>query len=108
MHVRHERDVDERKVLVADTELELPHSLNKGRGLDIANRSAELSDSLSDNARIYGVKAHLDDADVRLFSGFIYWYLRHPLYPVLNGIGDVGNNLARFTIKILTGPILSI
>ncbi|SRR6266404_5139185 len=43
MHVRHKRDVDERKVLVANAKLELPHRLHKGRGLDIANSSAELS-----------------------------------------------------------------
>jgi hypothetical protein len=94
VHVRHERDVDERKVLVTNTELELPHRLYKGRGLDITNRSAELSDRLSDGARIYRARTYLDDADVRLFSGFIHRYLRHPLYPVLDGIGDVGNNLA--------------
>jgi hypothetical protein len=43
MHIRHERDVYERKVLVTNAELELPHCLYKGRGLDIANRSAELA-----------------------------------------------------------------
>jgi hypothetical protein len=43
MHVRHKRHVDERKILVADTELELPHSLNEGRGLDVANGSAKLA-----------------------------------------------------------------
>ena len=43
VHIRHERDVYERKVLVTNAELELPHCLYKGRGLDIANRSAELT-----------------------------------------------------------------
>jgi hypothetical protein len=43
MHVRHKRDVDECKILVADTELELSHSLNKGRRLDVANGSAKLA-----------------------------------------------------------------
>jgi hypothetical protein len=42
VHVRDERDVDERKVLVADAELELSHRLYERRGLDIADRSAEL------------------------------------------------------------------
>ena len=107
VHVRNERDVDERKVLVTDAELELPHRLDEGCRLDIANRSAKLSDRLSNKARIYRASAHLDDANVWLFSGFIHWYLRHPLYPVLDGIGHVGDNLVRTAIKILTGPILS-
>ena len=107
MHIRNERDVDERKILVADAELELPHRLDKGRGLDIANCSAKLSDRLNNEARIYRARAHLDDANIWLFSGFIHWYLRHALYPVLDGIGHVGDNLARSAIKILTGPILS-
>jgi hypothetical protein len=50
MHIRYERDMDERKVLVANAELELPHRLYKGRGFDITNRSAQLSMTLSEKS----------------------------------------------------------
>lgn len=42
VHIGHEGNVDERKVLRPNTELELPHRLNEGRGFDVANSSAEL------------------------------------------------------------------
>jgi len=48
MHIRYKRDMDERKVLVANAELELPHRLYEGRGFDITNRSAQLSMRLSE------------------------------------------------------------
>lgn len=37
-----EGDVDESHVIVADTELKLSHGLDKGRGFDISDGSAEL------------------------------------------------------------------
>jgi hypothetical protein len=43
MHIRYEGYVYERKVLMTNAKLELPHCLYKGRGLDIADRSAELT-----------------------------------------------------------------
>ena len=42
MHVRHERYVHKGKIARADAELELPHSLDERRGLDIAHSSAKL------------------------------------------------------------------
>jgi hypothetical protein len=80
MHVRHEGYVYESKVLMTNSELELPHCLYKGCGLDIADRSAKLN-----------------DAEVRLLARFIYRNLGYPFYPVLNGVCDVGDNLAMMT-----------
>jgi len=45
MHIRYERHVYESEVFMTDAELELSHCLYKGRGLDIADRSAELATS---------------------------------------------------------------
>ncbi len=38
-------------------------------------------------------KTHLNDAEIRLFAGFVYWDLGYPFYPVLNSICDVGDDL---------------
>jgi hypothetical protein len=42
-------------------------------------------------------EAHLNDAEVRLLARFIYRNLGYPFYPVLNGVCDVGDNLAMMT-----------
>lgn len=51
MHIRYERHVYESEVFMTDAELELSHCLYKGRRLDIADRSAELTSQLSRTAR---------------------------------------------------------
>jgi hypothetical protein len=38
--------------------------------------------------------AHLNNAEVWLLASFIYRNLGYPFYPVLNGVCNVGNNLA--------------
>ena len=38
----HKRHMDQRKVIVAHAELELPHRFDEGRGLDVADCAAEL------------------------------------------------------------------
>ena len=38
-------------------------------------------------------KTHLNDAEIRLFAGFVYWDLGYPFYPVLNSVCDVGDDL---------------
>jgi hypothetical protein len=43
VHVGDKRHMDERKVVVADAELELPHGLYERRGLDVADGPPELS-----------------------------------------------------------------
>ncbi len=42
VHVGNERYMDEREVLVTDTELELAHSFDEGRGLDVSNGTTKL------------------------------------------------------------------
>lgn len=37
-----ETDMDERKVVVSDAELELAHGLDEGCGLDVSDRATEL------------------------------------------------------------------
>jgi len=73
---RDQGDMDQSKVIVTDTELELTHGLNKRGRLDIADGTAEL-----------------DDADIRLFTGIVHRDRSDTLHPVLDGIGDVGDHL---------------
>jgi len=82
MHIRYERHVYESEVFMTHAELELPHCLYKGRGLDITDRSAELN-----------------NAEVRLLASFIYRNLGYPFYPVLNGVCNVGDNLAMMALS---------
>lgn len=42
VHVGDKRYVNEREVFVSDTELELAHSFDEGRGLDVSNGTSEL------------------------------------------------------------------
>ena len=51
MHIRYERHVYESEVFMTNAKLELPHCLHKGRGLDVADRPAELTTQLSRTAR---------------------------------------------------------
>lgn len=48
MHVRHEGDVYESEVVVADTELELAHSLDERGRLYVANSASNLGSYTSD------------------------------------------------------------
>jgi len=45
--------------------------------------------------RIHRSNTHLNNAEIRLFARFIYRDLRYPFYPVLNGICDVRDDLAK-------------
>ena len=44
--------------------------------------------------RLNSSGAHLNNAEVWLLASFVYRNLGYPFYPVLNGISNVGNNLA--------------
>jgi len=95
MHIRYERHVYESEVFMTDAELELSHCLHKGRGLNITDRSAELMTTAEQNeTRIDRGGAHLNNAKVRFLASFVYRNLRHPFYPVLNGVCNVRYNLA--------------
>ena len=48
VHIGNQGDVDESKVLVAYAELELSHSFDKWRGLNITNSSAELRTNVNE------------------------------------------------------------
>jgi hypothetical protein len=99
MHIRYERHVYESEVFMTDAELELSHCLYKGRGLDIADRSAELTTRLSSGTRIDRGGTHLNNAEVRLLASFIYRNFGYPFYPVLNGVCNVGDNLAMIALS---------
>ena len=43
-------------------------------------------------------EAHLDNAKVRHLASFIYRDLGYPFYPVLNGVCNVGDDLAIMTL----------
>jgi hypothetical protein len=69
-------DVDQGEVFMADPELELSHCLDEWSGFDITDSTTQL-----------------DDANVRLLSGFVDRDLRDALDPVLDGIGEMRNDL---------------
>jgi hypothetical protein len=73
-------NVDQGKVIVADTELELTHGLNKGSGLDITDGTSEL-----------------DDADIGLLARVVNGDGGNTLDPVLDGIGNVRDDLNGLT-----------
>jgi hypothetical protein len=47
VHVGHERNVDECKVIRSNTELELPHRLNERRRLNVTNSSTQLEHAVN-------------------------------------------------------------
>lgn len=73
---RDQGDMDQCKVVVADTELELAHCLHKRCRFDITDGASEFN-----------------NADIGLFASVIHRDGGNALDPVLNGIGNVGYNL---------------
>lgn len=73
-------DVNLHEVVLARTSPQLAHSLDEGHALDITHRASQLN-----------------DADIRLLARVIDGYACHLLNPVLDRIGDVGNDLHGFT-----------
>jgi hypothetical protein len=80
MYNRHIRDVNLHKVVLARTSPQLTHSLNERHALDISYCASQF-----------------DDADIRLLARVVDRYPRHLLDPVLDGIGNVGDDLHGFT-----------
>lgn len=72
-HVRH---VNLSKVALASPTLELADGVNERRTLNISNSTTQL-----------------DDADIRLAAGLVDGDLGNALDPVLDGVGDVGDDL---------------
>lgn len=70
--------MDLQKVVLARSPPERAHGLNKGRALDISDGASQLH-----------------DAHVGLLVGVVDGDLRDSLHPVLDGVGDVRDNLHR-------------
>jgi hypothetical protein len=75
-----ERDVYQSKILVADSELELTHSLDERHRLDIAHCASQLYDT-----------------NIWFFPSFVDGYFAHSLNPILNGVGEMRNDLNGFS-----------
>jgi hypothetical protein len=100
-----EGNVDQGKVLVANSELELTHSLDEWRRFDITNGTTELFVSF---ALLRNVDTtYLDDTDVRLFSCLVHWHLGDSLNPVLNGVCQMRDNLDSLSEVISFSLVLS-
>eukprot|EP00123_Amoebidium_parasiticum_P022120 comp8036_c0_seq1/m.3538 comp8036_c0_seq1/g.3538 ORF comp8036_c0_seq1/g.3538 comp8036_c0_seq1/m.3538 type:complete len:449 (+) comp8036_c0_seq1:966-2312(+) len=85
---RHQAHMDQQKVLVSHTELELAHGLNKRCTLNITNSASQL-----------------DDADLWLLVVSIGTDLCHPLDPILDLIGDVWHHLDGLA-EVVTAALL--
>jgi hypothetical protein len=72
----HVADVDLHKVVLSSSSPQLTHGFDKRHALNVANCSSQLN-----------------DAHIRLLVCVIHRYPRYLLYPFLNGIGDVGDDL---------------
>jgi hypothetical protein len=73
---RHVANVNLHEVVLASSPSQLAHSLDERHALDITNSSSQLN-----------------DAHIGLLAGVIDGYLCYLLYPILDRIGDVGDNL---------------
>jgi hypothetical protein len=73
---RNQTDVDQTEVLGSDSELELTHCFNKGSRFNVANCSTELDDAY------FGGCSFAVDGDES-----------YALDPLLDSVGDMGNNL---------------
>lgn len=106
---RHERDVEERKVVLADAELELAHGLDERRRLDVADGAAKLQEGedvsfLPGAATGWREWTHLDDADVGLLVRLVDRDARDALDPVLDGVRDVRDDLDRLA-EVVAPPL---
>lgn len=92
-----ERDVDKSKVFMADSELELTHGLDERHRFNITNGTTELIAINKTYKKRAMKKSHLDDTNVRLLSSLVHRDLRNSLNPVLDGVGQMRNNLNSFS-----------
>lgn len=102
-------DVDEGKVVDSNAELELTHGLDEGSRFDIADRSAELFGSAllesgggqRDQA---ASRAHFNEAHIRRQARLVDGDLGDALHPVLNGVGDMRNDLNGLS-EVVSAPL---
>jgi hypothetical protein len=88
MDHRHVRNVDGEKVILADLVPVLNQGLDERHGFNVTNSSAQLN-----------------DANVRRLSRVIHRRLGHPLNVLLNGVGDMRNNLDGLA-EVVSFPLL--
>ena len=93
VHIWDERHVNQSKVFVSNTELELPHCLDERGGLDITHGASELQRA-SDRKCIMSTRvAYLYDANIGLLASVVDRNLRDAFYPILDSIRNMGNDL---------------
>ena len=92
VHVGNQGDMNKCEVLIANTELELPHGFDEWCRLDVADSTTKL---VTGKAWIttYKQVAYLNDADVGLFICIIHGDLGDAFYPVLNSVRNMGHDL---------------
>ena len=87
-HYRNQANVDEANVLLADSELELPQSLDERSAFDVPNRPAQLNHT-----------------SIRLLPVAITWNMGDSLNPVLDLIRDVWDYLDSLA-QVVATPLL--
>lgn len=92
-----EGDVDKSKVFVADSELKLTHGLDERHRFNITNGTTELVAISKTHKEHSHENSHLDDTDVRFLSGLVHRDLGNSLDPVLDGVGQMRDNLNSFS-----------
>lgn len=92
-----EGDVDKSKVFVADSELKLTHGLYERHRFNITNGTTELVAISKTHKKHSHENSHLDDTDVRFLSGLVHRDLGNSLDPVLDGVGQMRDNLNSFS-----------
>lgn len=97
-----EGHVNESKVFVADSELELAHGLNERHRFNVTHGTTELT-AISKHIRNRVIKkSYLDNTDIRLLASLVHRNLRNSLDPVLDGVGQVRDDLNSFSQVIST------
>ena len=93
MHVWHQRNMNEGKVVVADLELEPAHRLNEWSRLDVAYSASQLNHT-----------------NIRFLARLIHWNLGDAIDPILNRVRNVREDLRNIRTvfhgrsKTLPGP----
>jgi hypothetical protein len=86
--------VDQREIVVSNSELELAHGFDERRGLDITNSPTKLPFRI-ESALICELnhKEYFDDAHVWRFPCIINWYSRDAFDPILYRVCYVRDDL---------------
>jgi hypothetical protein len=93
MHIWYKRDMYKSKVIVPNSKLELPHSLNEGSGFYVSDSSSELR-ALEVSLFKKSDRAYLYNTKVWFLARIIDRDFRDTVYPVLDSIRDMGYDLS--------------